>query len=85
VPDQDRFRVYRMSEQGEDRQEMIVGHPQRGWICATETTEKRAHQWAHTYSLSDADHVYEVREVIFSDTLPQETTMRRFRNGRSFA
>ena len=85
----DNFRVYRVDKSGnEQRQDMIVGHPERGWVCATETSDNRAKQWAHIFSSNDSANTYEVREVatkiIQDDPVQDEFTVLRFRGGRRF-
>ena len=84
--DEERFRVYRLVKVGDEgeRQEMIVGHPERGFVCATETSQNRARQWAKVYSETDRTHYYEVREVVVKtiQEVEDEIAVIRFKRGK---
>jgi hypothetical protein len=85
VPNKEKFRVYRVAKGGEEvRQDMIVGHPERGWVCATETSQNRARQWALIFSQTDSVHTFEVREVTLDSTHVEEVAIIRFKRGKGF-
>lgn len=67
---------------------MIVPDPNRGFICATEVNEKRAMQWAHTFSATQQRETFEVRSVKVvtnsNATAATETIVAKFKGGRKF-
>ena len=81
------FRVYRIAkDHPEERQEMIVPDPNRGFVCASEVNEKRAFQWAHTFSETDRRSIFEVRGVTITTEQPHlsEFVVAKFKAGRMF-
>ena len=82
------FRVYRAKTKHspEERQDMIVPDPKRGFICATEVNEKRAMQWALSFSETQRRDTFEVRELRNApkEGAQKETVVAKFRAGRKF-